>query len=81
MKCWGNNFDGQTEAPVGMFVEVSSHFSHSCARNDQDEVVCWGGFNVNGELDADNTQAPYISVDVGFHLMRGHARRLSGLLG
>lgn len=44
VECWGANFSGQNDVPVGLadVVEVSTSYGHSCARTAQGDVVCWG---------------------------------------
>ena len=40
--CWGDNTDGQADAPMGTFQSVSLGDDHSCAVTAHAEVVCWG---------------------------------------
>ena len=49
--CWGENFDGQADAPVGDFTAVSAGSNHSCAIRSDGSVVCWGD-NTSGQTDA-----------------------------
>jgi len=41
--CWGNNADGQLEAPSdGRYKQVTSGDKHSCALDDTGILKCWG---------------------------------------
>lgn len=40
--CWGENGNGQTDAPEGHYTTVDAGFRHSCALRQDDVVVCWG---------------------------------------
>ena len=49
--CWGNNNDGQADAPAGSFKDVSAGSAHSCAVRSDDTITCWGNNN-EGRADA-----------------------------
>ena len=58
IECWGDNEDGQTDAPGGSFSAVSAGGSlinvgggHTCGLRPSGAVVCWGYNNV-GQTDA-----------------------------
>ena len=40
--CWGNNYDGQTDAPGGSFSSVSAGSYHSCGLRTDATIACWG---------------------------------------
>ncbi|MEQ1564137.1 MAG: hypothetical protein ABMA64_00775 [Myxococcota bacterium] len=40
--CWGDGSDGQTAAPKGSFNAVATGGRHSCAIEEDGDVVCWG---------------------------------------
>ncbi len=40
--CWGGNTWGQTNAPSGIFKQVSSGHSHACALRGDGHITCWG---------------------------------------
>ena len=40
--CWGDNSNGQTEAPAGRFRVVSAGGDHSCGLRSDGTVTCWG---------------------------------------
>ena len=42
MSCWGSNTYGQTTAPSGTFIQLSSGAYHTCALRIDDVLVCWG---------------------------------------
>lgn len=54
--CWGQNDDGQTEAPSGTYTAVTTGgnaftYNHSCAIRLEGTVVCWGS-NWDGQTEA-----------------------------
>ena len=52
VECWGDNDDGQANAPSGIFTAVSAGGFHSCAiRQDDRTVECWGN-NDEGQTNA-----------------------------
>ena len=60
--CWGNNDDGELDAPGGGFKSVSAGSDHNCGIRDDDTVVCWGSLEVHlgsptdGFLDRDQDE-------------------------
>ena len=40
--CWGNNEDGQTDAPDGQYTAITAGISHSCALRTDNTITCWG---------------------------------------
>ena len=48
--CWGDNFSGKTQAPIGTFSKIYAGMYHSCALNEQGQTSCWGQ-NDFGEVD------------------------------
>jgi len=40
--CWGDDTNGQADAPGERFVQVSAGWRHSCGRRPDATVVCWG---------------------------------------
>lgn len=69
LRCWGDNSKGQTRAPEGSFVQVSSgHFSSCAISADDDTVKCWGYRGMDSvPLDVRRLQFQQISVG-GFHV-------------
>ena len=56
--CWGDNDDGQANAPSGIFTAVSAGGFHSCAiRQDDRTVECWGN-NDEGQTNAPTAGDP-----------------------
>ena len=49
--CWGENHQGQTEAPIGRFNQVSVGRHHSCGVRTDGSLVCWG-WNIVGQAEA-----------------------------
>jgi alpha-tubulin suppressor-like RCC1 family protein len=49
IRCWGNNYWGQNNAPEGVFATVSAGRGHACALTTGGSIVCWGG-NAYGQL-------------------------------
>ena len=42
VECWGDNAEGQSDAPAGKFEHVSAGGVATCAIDTDDELVCWG---------------------------------------
>ena len=42
IECWGDNTEGQTDAPEGEFMSISAGGVASCGINMDDHLVCWG---------------------------------------
>ena len=42
LACWGDNAYGQTNAPAGRYVHVTSGDRHSCAIREDGMRTCWG---------------------------------------
>jgi len=42
VRCFGHNSHGQTEAPPGIYSQVTSGHAHSCAISVNGKVSCWG---------------------------------------
>ncbi len=40
--CWGRDKEGQSQAPDGVFTDVTAGFKMSCGLRESGEVVCWG---------------------------------------
>ena len=49
--CWGDNRDGQTDAPAVRFTAISAGSLHTCALRESGEIACWGD-NRDGQTDA-----------------------------
>ena len=62
--CWGNNAEGQRNAPAGAYRAVSAGYDHTCAiRASDSEIECWG------ESDDGRTRAAsgtYRAVSAGY---------------
>jgi len=52
--CWGNNADGQSDAPAGQFNAVvaggNSNAGYSCGERPDETITCWGN-NADGQTD------------------------------
>ena len=42
IECWGDNSDGQAEAPAGRFSAISAGGRHTCGLRETGAVECWG---------------------------------------
>ena len=42
LECWGDNTQGQTDAPEGQFLSVSTGGVYSCGIDFEDQLACWG---------------------------------------
>ena len=62
--CWGENDNGQADAPSERFTAVSASW-HSCGLRTDGTVTCWG-VNDDGEADAPSGQFTAYSAG-GFH--------------
>ena len=60
--CWGWNQYGQTEAPPGSYVEISTGHLHTCAITDGGEAACWGD-NRRGQAEA--PAGRYVAISAG----------------
>lgn len=58
--CWGINNKGQTDAPSGHFIQVSSGTFHSCAVKDDETVSCWGAQGI-----AYSPEGSFLQVSAG----------------
>jgi len=47
IRCWGNNDEGQLDAPSGQFASLSVGHAHSCALDTEGAVSCWGRNDAN----------------------------------
>ena len=59
--CWGDNTDGQTDAPEGKFSTVSAGDAHSCGIRSDRTVVCWGQ-NSDGRAEAPDGKFSSVSA-------------------
>ena len=60
--CWGDNNDGEAEAPAGSFISVSAGRRHTCGVDAGGLVVCWGD---NDDGQATPPAGSFISVGAG----------------
>ncbi|MXZ29910.1 MAG: hypothetical protein F4236_05455 [Acidimicrobiia bacterium] len=51
--CWGDNEDGQADAPAGAYIAVAAGRSHSCALRRDHTATCWGATatDLHGDTD------------------------------
>ena len=61
--CWGDNGNGQADAPDGQYTAVTAGYVHTCAVGANNTTVCWGA-NGNGQADAPDGQ--YTAVTAGY---------------
>ena len=64
-QCWGNNNDGQTDAPTGTFTAITAGGAHSCGLRTDGTAQCWGN-NSSGQTDAPTGTFTAITTG-GFH--------------
>ena len=67
--CWGNNQDGQIDAPHGQYTTIAVGDSHSCAIRTDQTIACWGNNDLHGYIgQADAPHGQYTTIAVGgFH--------------
>ena len=53
--CWGQNRDGQTDAPSGTYDDVTTGLFHSCGLKSDGTIGCWGSWT---SLSYDNSIWP-----------------------
>lgn len=66
--CWGDNSDGQLDAPDGQFSAVSAGRTHSCGLRSDGTITCWGG-NENGQ--SNELDGQFTAVSAGGDLSCG----------
>ena len=59
--CWGNNEDGQADAPRGEFKTVTTGRWHSCGVKTDNTVTCWG-YNRSARADAPDGEFKTVSA-------------------
>ena len=62
VKCWGENYGGQSTPLAGSFTSVSAGFTHTCGVKTSGEVKCWGN---NEEGRSTPTAGTFTSVSAG----------------
>ena len=60
--CWGNDDDGQLNAPTGSFIQINAGDFHTCAVRMDGVVLCWGN---NGSNRATPPPGWFVQVDAG----------------
>ena len=60
--CWGDNRDGQNDAPAGAFETVAISWAHTCALEAGGDVVCWGFHNF---AQTEPLTGTYRNLDIG----------------
>ena len=56
LECWGDNTQGQTNAPEGQFLSVSAGGVYSCGIDFQNQLQCWGHAAIRPPPDGDYTR-------------------------
>lgn len=51
IRCWGNDADGQSSPPAGLFSQFSVGERHACALRPDQSLICWGA-NERGQANA-----------------------------
>ena len=59
MECWGDNTQGQTNAPEGQFLSISAGGVYSCGIDFENQLHCWGHAAIPAPPDGNYT---HISV-------------------
>ena len=62
IECWGNNGNGQTNAPAGTFTAVSAGNSYTCGLRESGAIECWGS---NGNGQANDRAGRFTAVSAG----------------
>ena len=60
IECWGDNTQGQTDAPEGKFLSISAGGVYSCGIEFDNQLQCWGHEGIRRPPDGD-----YTHVSVG----------------
>ena len=60
--CWGNDFDGQADAPQGRYRDVSAGGEHTCGLHENQTIVCWGNER-SGRIDP--PRGEFLAVTAG----------------
>ena len=53
--CWGNGWNGETEAPEGTFTAVSAGEGYTCGIRSDGSVACWGIWGIRYGMPPDDT--------------------------
>ena len=56
LECWGDNTQGQTNAPEGQFLSVSAGGVYSCGIDFQNQLQCWGHAAIRPPPDGNYTR-------------------------
>ena len=56
LECWGDNTQGQTDAPEGQFLSVSAGGVYSCGIDFQNQLQCWGHAAIRPPPDGNYTR-------------------------
>ena len=62
VQCWGDNTNGQLNAPSGRFVSVQAGSYHTCALRIDGSAVCWGDAGDEGKTSPPDETFTQISV-------------------
>ncbi len=67
-ECWGNNDNGQGNAPEGQFTAITVGTRHSCGIRTGGTIACWGD-NDDGKTDAPEGQ--FTTITAGYNYTCG----------
>ena len=62
VQCWGDNTNGQLNAPSGRFVSVQAGSYHTCALRTDGSAVCWGHAGDEGKTSPPDETFTQIAV-------------------
>ena len=64
--CWGDNSNGQADAPDGQYKAVTAASGYTCAVKVSGEAVCWGGYSDWTEwVEATAPEGKYDTISAG----------------
>jgi hypothetical protein len=61
LACWGNNADGQSTPPAGIFTQVGAGTWHTCGVKNNGGFICWGD-NTSGQSMYARTYLPMLTA-------------------
>ncbi len=62
--CWGDNSQGQTNVPDGIYTTITASYGHACGLRTNGRITCWGD-NSLGQTDVPD--GTYTAITASYH--------------